>query len=66
MSDNAHEDIAENWSARLDKSYLIQKIKQLENMYGKCAQLIRGVFNTKYAVYVTRAHTCQPPAGVQF
>ena len=36
FSDNARETIAENWSARLDKSDSIQKIKQLETTYEKC------------------------------
>ena len=30
VTDNAHESVAENWSARLDKSDLIQKSKRLE------------------------------------
>ena len=64
VSDNACDTIAENWSARLDKSDSIQKRKQLENTYEKCARLLWNAFNVTYAVYLLHAHKCGPPGGV--
>ena len=56
VSDNACEAITESWFARLDKSDSIQKRKQLETMYKKCARLLRNLFNVTYAVLLLHAH----------
>ena len=66
FSDNAREAIAENWSARLDESESIQKRKRLEITYGKCAQLLRNLFNVTHTVLLLCTHKCRPPGGVTF
>ena len=64
FSDNAHEAISENQSARIEKLGSIQKRKWLENMYVKCEQSLGNAFIITYAVYLIRAHKCRFPGGV--
>ena len=59
------EAIAENWSARLDKSYSVQKSKGLYNMYEKRPLLLGNAFNAICAVYLLLIYKCRPPGGVE-
>ena len=65
FSGNACEAIAENWSARLDKSESIQKRKRLENAYKKCTRLLWNAFNVTYAILSLYVHEFRPPGGVK-
>ena len=64
VRDNAREGIAENWSAQLDKSELIQKSKRLENTCKTFMQLLGNSFNAKCVVYLIQTQECQPHGGV--
>ena len=59
-----HEAIAENGSAWIVKSDLVQKSKQLKTTYEKCAWLLWNLSHVIYAVLLIRVHKCWPPRGV--
>ena len=53
-SNNAREDITENWSAQLDESDLIQKMKWLETTYENHSQYtLQNSFNVTYVHIIT-------------
>ena len=64
VSDNSRKDIVDNWSDRLEKSDLIQKIKQLETFTKMCAWLLLNSFYVIYAILLLHTHKCQHPVGV--
>ena len=63
-SDNSGEAITENWSSRLDKSDVIQKINWLEKTHGKCVKLLWNLLNAAYRVLLIGAHKYLPPKVV--